>query len=297
MDSFRLPPGTHIGHVRLKVADLERSLVFYRDVLGFRPGSGQGLVALSATGKTPYHILLSEVPGARPKPPRTTGLYHVAIRFPGREALAQTLRRLLDREWPLQGVADHGVSEAIYLADPDGNGLELYADRPRSQWRVQNGQVAMATDPLDVQDLLAQAGERSEPGLAPGTDIGHVHLHVSDLARAEAFYHGLLGLDVTQRGYPGALFLSAGGYHHHVGLNTWAGVGASAPPPDAVGLESFALVLPEPETWRDLFARLADAGIAVSEGQGYGYASSARVSDPDGNGVELLVKNGNNYRK
>lgn len=151
----------------------------------------------------------------------------------------------------------------------------------------------MATDPLDVLGLLAGAGEDSPAwhGLHPGTDIGHVHLQVSDLVRAEAFYHDLLGLDVTQRGYPGALFLSAGGYHHHVAVNVWAGVGAPPPPPDAVGLTSFALILADGDAWRTLLERVRDAGVEVEDRSDNGRAMAVQIRDPDGNGLELLSEN------
>lgn len=293
MSEFRMPNQTHISHVHLQVSSLERALAFYRDLLGFRQASQNGATAmLSATGKPPYHIVLTERPGVRPKPPRTTGLYHIAIRFPTRRALARAFRQLAAHDWPFQGAADHLVSEALYLADPDGNGLELYVDRPRDRWPQQNGQIAMATDPLDVKGLLAEAAGDPTPwtGVHPETDIGHVHLQVSDLARAEAFYRDLLGLDVTQRGYPGALFLSAGGYHHHVGVNVWAGRGAPPPPPDAVGLLSFALQLPDEQAWRLLHRRLHESGVEAKELRDEEYAMGVLIQDPAGNGVELLVE-------
>jgi catechol 2,3-dioxygenase len=292
MSDFKLPAETGIGHVHLQVGDLDRSLTFYRDLLGFQPMGHNGASAmLSATGRAPYHILLTEQPGAPPKPPHTTGLYHVAIRFPTRRALAQAFQRLAAHRWPFQGFADHLVSEALYLADPDGNGLELYVDRPREQWRQRDGQVVMGTDPLDVDGLLAEAAGNPEPwtGVHPDTDIGHVHLHVSDLAQAEAFYSNLLGLDVTQRSYPGALFLSAGGYHHHLGVNVWAGEGAPPPPTDAVGLLAFALHLPDEGTWHSIQENARRSGVAVETTGDYDYARRALIHDPDGNGVELLV--------
>jgi catechol 2,3-dioxygenase len=292
MTDFHLPQETHVGYVRLQVSNLQRALAFYQDLLGFRQVLDDGpVVMLSATGEAPYHIILSEYPGAQRKPANTTGLYHIAIRLPSRQALARVFQRLVVHEWPFQGFADHLVSEALYLSDPDGNGLELYVDRPEDQWTRRNGQIEMATDPLDVQSLLAEAerGAEAWAGIEPGTDIGHVHLHVSDLVRAERFYHGLLGLDVTQRGYPGALFLSAGGYHHHVGVNTWAGSGASPPPADAVGLLSFSLRLPDEETMRALEQRAREAGIELMEPHDNGRAGEVLIHDPDGNGVELVA--------
>jgi len=152
------------------------------------------------------------------------------------------LRRLSEKSWPLSGAADHLVSEALYLSDPDGLGIEIYRDRPRESWRTSNGELAMATDPLDLQAVFDEPGaETPWQGLEAGTVMGHVHLHVSHLDTAESFYCRTIGFDPVVRGYPGALFVSAGGYHHHLGLNTWTGVGAPPPPDNAVGLRSFTV--------------------------------------------------------
>lgn len=280
-----LPASSHIGFAHLQVSDLARAVAFYRDLVGFREVSRSGpTVTLSATGTPPAHLILTGHPGARPKPPRTTGLYHVAIRLPDRPALARLLKRLSEQKWPLQGAADHGVSLALYLTDPDGNGLELYTDRPRDQWRYDSGKIAMVTDPLDVPDLLAQAHDTPWDGIDPGADIGHMHLQVSDLTRAEAFYVDLLGLDVMQRSYPGALFVAAGGYHHHLGLNTWAGQGAPPPPPDAVGLAAFSLALPDEDAYSAVVERLRGANLPVEPHHG-----GVLVRDSDQNGVVLTV--------
>jgi catechol 2,3-dioxygenase len=284
METYSLPEDTHVLSVHLQVADLERALLFYRDLAGFKEvDRGGGKAYLSASGQPPALIQLSELPGARPKPPRTTGLYHVAVRLPSEYELGRLLRRLQEQEWPLQGAADHHVSAAVYTADPDGNGLEFYADRPRETWRQMDGSIQMATEPLQLRGALAKGlyDETTWRGIAAGTDIGHVHLHVSDLEKARAFYHDRIGLDVTQDGYPGALFLSAGGYHHHVGLNIWAGRGAPPPPPDSVGLLSFTLEIPNAEGFLTLGERLRAGGIPVEVDDG-----RMRVRDPDGN---LLV--------
>lgn len=293
MSSYRLPPQTHIGLAHLRVSDLDRALSFYRDRVGFREARRNGATAvLSASGGAPAHLVLEALPGARPRPPRTTGLYHVAIRLPTRAALAQVVRRLAGGGWPFQGAADHGVSEAFYLADPDGNGLELYVDRPREQWAWSGDQVAMVTEPLDVEGLLAEAGEADDGLLDPGADIGHVHLSVSNLAQAEAFYADLLGLDVTQRTYPGALFLAAGGYHHHLGTNTWAGSGAIPPPPDAVGLAAFELRLPDRAAWEALVERVRVAGYMPDPAPSYGVTDAVLLHDPDQIGVLITASAG-----
>jgi catechol 2,3-dioxygenase len=162
---------------------------------------------------------------------------------PSRAALGRSLRRLAEQRWPMSGAADHLVSEALYLSDPDGLGIEIYRDRPRDTWRMSStGEMAMATDPLDLQGVHDEPGaETAWAGLESGTVMGHVHLHVPHLDTAEAFYCGRIGFDAMVRGYPGALFVSAGGYHHHLGLNTWVGAGAPPPPADAVGLRSFTI--------------------------------------------------------
>lgn len=288
---FKLPPETHIGNVHLQVSNLDKSLKFYVELLGFcQTGVENGLLALSSSPTGPRIILLTENRTARPKPPRTTGLYHVAIRLPNRIALARLLRRLVDHGFPLQGFANHAVSEAIYLSDPDGNGLELYADLPRKEWLWIGDQIEMTTDPLDVEALVV-AGEKdpsSWNGIHLDTDIGHVHLQVGNLPRSEQFYHAILGFNVTQRSYPGALFLAAGDYHHHIGLNMWAGRDAPAPPSDAVGLVSFSVVLPGSAEIRKIQERLRRLNIPFSVADSGNYGVS--VIDPDGNAVRILVQ-------
>jgi catechol 2,3-dioxygenase len=284
---FRLPADTHIGHVHLQVADLERSLHFYRDLVGFREVKREdGTAVLSATGDLPAHMILTERPGARPKPRRSTGLFHVAIRLPSRYELARVFRHLVENRWPFGGFSDHKVSEALYLADPDGKGLELYRDRPRDQWPMRGGMVEMTTDPLDVDALLAEAGDEPWTGIAPETDIGHVHLHVANLRDAEAFYCDVLGLEVMQRSYRGALFVAAGGYHHHVGLNIWAGEGAPPPPPDAAGILSFSLVIPDKPAWQTAVDRAEAAGVKIESRS----EEDALMRDLSGNGVRLATR-------
>jgi len=238
-----LPADAHIGSVSLTVADLDRSVSFYRDVLGFQALSRTGATALLSPNSDCVLIELHERRDAVPKPRRSAGLFHFAILVPSRAALGRSLRRLADQQWPLSGVADHLVSEALYLDDPDGLGIEIYRDRPRDTWRTANGELAMASDPLDVQSVANEPGaERPWQGLDAATVIGHVHLHVPTLEIGEAVYCGEIGFEPVVRSYPGALFVSAGGYHHHLGMNTWVGVGAPPPPENAVGLRSFTVV-------------------------------------------------------
>ena len=247
-----LPADAHIGAVSLTVKDLDRSVSFYRDVLGFQELSRKGRNAFLSAHSDRVLIELHERRDAVTKPRRSAGLFHFAILVPSRAALGRSLRRLSAQQWPLSGAADHLVSEALYLNDPDGLGIEIYRDRPRDTWRTANGELAMATDPLDVESVANEPGEVTWQGLETGTVIGHVHLHVSRLEEGEAFYCGRIGFEPVVRGYPGALFVSAGGYHHHLGVNTWVGVGAEAPPENAVGLRSFTVEA------HDLESRLVD---------------------------------------
>ena len=225
-------------------------------------------------------------PDAPRRPHGTTGLFHLAILLPGRADLARALRRVTDAGWRFTGASDHLVSEALYLHDPDGNGIEIYRDRPREQWRFVDGELQMDTLPLDLDSVLGElSGADTEAnGMPAGTRIGHVHLNVAELSAAEDFYAGALGFDVTVRGYPGALFLSTGGYHHQIGVNTWAGEGAPAPPPGSLGLRRFELALPGAPELEQVERRLSAAGFdAKREGD------ALHLADPSGNGILLRV--------
>lgn len=263
-----LPDRTQISFIHLQTPDIQRSLMFYQKLLGFRIVNREGSsVSLSADGERQTLISLTERPHAIPRPPRSTGLYHVAILFPNRAELARMFKRLYEAQWPFQGFADHGVSEALYLADADGNGIELYADRPRDQWPHRNAGLAMTTEELDLEDLLSELSDETADrgGIHHDTMIGHIHLMVSDLSKAERFYHEIIGFDVTQRSFTGALFVSAGGYHHHIGLNVWGSRGAPPAPKNAIGMLRFGVQLPDGNAVADLRRRLEQAGSAVKE--------------------------------
>ena len=285
MAASRLPAVTHIGFAHLYTADRQRALEFYSEQMGFTMIGQEGdVTTLSADGAMP-HILLTERKDWKPKPARSTGLYHVAIRLPDRKQLARLFRRLLTFRYPFGGFSDHAVSEALYLNDPDGNGLELYCDRPREDWRWEGDQVYMTTESLDLEDLLAQADDAAWEGIDAGTDIGHVHLHVSDLSRAKDFYVDLRGMDIAFDLHShGALFVSAGKYHHHIGLNIWAG--SQRQPAGTLGLRSYSLQLPDEASREALAERLTEAGYAP-ETQDDG---SLLVHDMDGNAIEIVVE-------
>jgi catechol 2,3-dioxygenase len=266
-----LPSATHIGSVHLTVADLEAQRSFYERALGLRELERDGSTVRLGPDGGPVILELTGDPDAPRRPHGTTGLYHLAVLVPGRADLGQALRRVIESGWRFTGASDHLVSEALYLNDPEGNGIEIYRDRPREEWaRSDEGVIQMATLPLDLDGVLGEI-EAAEPvpALMPaGTHIGHVHLQVANLHDAETFYSGALGFEVTVRTYPGALFVSAGGYHHHIGLNTWESAGGSPPPEGSTGLRSFELVLPTADDANLVADRAREAGAQVETRDG-----------------------------
>jgi catechol 2,3-dioxygenase len=283
---FGIDPRTQMGAVRLTVADLDRARAFYERSMGLRATEREdGSIALGA-GDRGSLVELHGDRSASPLDGRATGLFHLAVLMPTRLDLAFALARLAESRWPLDGAADHLVSEALYLSDPDGNGIEIYRDRPREEWGKANGQLKMPSLPLDLRSLINEIPANATPQAhAPaGTRIGHIHLQVAELEETEAFYGGVLGFDVMVRGLPGALFISAGGYHHHLGLNTWHSAGSGPPPPGAVGLRSFTVELPGQAELEAVLSRVRDAGLAVEpDNDGDGHL----VRDPSGNAVRL----------
>jgi catechol 2,3-dioxygenase len=280
-----IDPSTHPGTVGLRVADLERSRDFYTDALGLTEVGGEdGVARMSADGSTPLLELdARDSAGGPPAPPRSTGLFHFALLYPGRAGLGQALNRLVDRGVGLTGASDHLVSEALYLNDPDGNGIELYRDRPREEWPAPApGQsVAVDTIPLELGPILAEANP-PDGGADPGTVMGHVHLKVSDLERSIAFYRDGLGFDLMAQLGPQAGFLAAGGYHHHIGVNVWHSRDGGPPPPGTAGLSWYVLELGSD----DAVAQVADAaraaGAEVEEGP-----DGLSTRDPDGIRIRL----------
>lgn len=282
-----LPDETRLSQARLRTRNIETLAGFYTQTLGLQMiERADHTAALSATGQKPPLIVLEEEPAAVARPPRTVGLYHLAIRFPSRRDLAEVVQRLLRQDYPIAGASDHEVSEAIYLADPDNNGLELYSDRPRSKWVWRSGQIAMSTRPLDLEDLLHTLKGPPSPLAHPETDLGHIHLSVADLAAAERFYREFLGLAVTQRDYPGALFLSAGGYHHHLAVNTWEG--GRPLPSNSTGLVSYRLEVPVREILYCLEHRAPLAAYTAGRLTENG-VELLRIEDPNGQWLEVGV--------
>ncbi len=275
--------GTEMGAVHLKVSNLERSVQYYTEVIGLSVLNGYGgLVRMTADGAYPL-VVLEQIPDAVIlQPGRNSGLYHFALLVPSRRDLGNVLKHLVESKIPI-GSADHDVSEALYLSDPDGIGIEIYWDRDRSEWKVMNnGEVYMSSDLLNGVDLMREANDGEWKGLPVGTRVGHVHLHVGNLPLAKAFYCGLLGFKAMLHYGPSALFTGAGGYHHHIGLNVWAGAGAPATPDNATGLAYFTIVNPDPWHIELILQELQHRGIEVETRGDAWY-----FQDPFGIGIRL----------
>lgn len=274
-----LPAQTHLGTVTLRVTNLPRSIEFYTRVIGLHELTQTGQSATLGVGQTPL-LHLHAHPTASPQPDYSTGLYHVAILTPSRADLGRVLLNLSRVQYPVSGFSDHLVSEAIYLNDPDGNGLELYRDRPRDTWSWEAGQVTMANAPLDIEGIIATVPDPHAPyrGMADGTTIGHIHLRVSDIEKTGEFYTNIIGFDVVAH-WSSALFMSAGGYHHHIGANIWHSRNAPPPPASTVGLISYQIIVPELSI---ITRRLQEAALdfhATNDG--------LSVNDPSGNRIQF----------
>ena len=288
MSLERLDPATTLGSVHLDVTDLERAVGFYTRHLGFALlGRTPGVARLGAGDR---ELLVLHGGAGGPRSPRTTGLFHFAVVVPSRALLANVLVGLIASGTPLQGAADHGVSEALYLADPDGNGIEIYRDRPRTEWPMDQREVRMISEPLDLEGLLEERTTQTPSPLDPGSHLGHMHVQVSELQPAHDFYVNTLGFDLMQRFGHSALFVSAGGYHHHVGVNTWAGVGAPRPDPFMAGLRHFEVRVPDSAELGRVRARFESAGVAVvAVLAGKEEPDAFEVEDPSGNRLRFIA--------
>jgi catechol 2,3-dioxygenase len=288
--SASIDPATEAGHLALSVADLGRSVSFYTQAIGLREVSqGGGSVALGVA-KKPL-LILNEQPGAKPWPRggrSYTGLYHFAILVPSRPDLGRWLSHWFRNDMPMPGQGDHLVSEALYLEDPDRHGIEVYRDRPRDEWQWDNGRVRMASDPVDLRGLLEEAEQSavSWDGMPDGTKLGHIHLQVSDIEETARFYSETLGFDVVAQ-MPSALFMSAGGYHHHIGANIWHSRGATQPPGDSVNLQYYTVDFPTNAARDAVIQRLEGAGIDVNV-----EANKVYVRDPSGITIRLHSEEG-----
>jgi len=296
---MRIDPRTRMGPVHYTVRDMDRQIDFYCRILGFQllwrdgdtaalgvappdalhgqPGAGTELLRLTAN------------PAAR-RYRGTTGLYHTAFLVPTRWDLAHLVRQIIETRTPVDGHSNHGTHLAIYLPDAEGNGIELAWDFPREQWPMENGRMLydrMPRSGVDIPALLEELERDPSPwtGLRPGTVVGHIHLHVADLRATRHFYHEVLGFDITMDSpLMRALFLSAGGYHHHIGSNTWQGEGLPPAPPDAIGLRYFTILLPDEATFEQLVARVKAFELPVEL-----RPDGAMLRDPSGHGVLLAV--------
>lgn len=285
-----LPATTHLGAVTLAISNLERSIAFYSRIIGLKvltpTTDANPKSAALGVGETPL-LHLIEIPNARRQPTHSTGLFHIAILLPSRPDLGRFLINVIRNQSTISqlGSSDHLVSEAIYLNDPDGNGLEVYRDRPRSEWQWNGAMVKMDTIALDADGIIASVPDPNTPyaGMPEGTVIGHMHLRASDLAQGKAFYVDTVGFDVITN-YPGALFVSAGGYHHHLGMNIWQSQDAPPPAADSVGLREFTIVIPGQEALRAMSDRLTKTGYPVLDAQ----ETSFVTRDPWGNQVRFI---------
>lgn len=274
-------PATYVGELSINVTDLEKALTFYHHVLGFSVlEQSVRKAVLTADGKTAL-LTLEQPENVQPKQGRRTGLFHFAILLPTRSDLSSFLTHIIKQGAQL-GASDHHVSEALYLSDPDGNGIEVYRDRPSSEWKWSDGQVFMTTEPLDGDSLIAESTKEWN-GMPSGTLIGHIHLHVSHLSNTEEFYIGGLGFTVVTT-HSGALFTSTADYHHHIGLNVWNGEGAKAPAKSSVGLNWYTLVFPDWDARQSAAERIEQIGAQVKREEDY-YI----VEDPAGNVIHMYI--------
>jgi catechol 2,3-dioxygenase len=279
-----LPKSTNIQSYELRVKNLDEMVDFYTGKLGMKKISSSGSEAtLSANGAEPYMLKLTEDNKAKIGGRQYPGLYHIAIRYFDSEALAKTFLHLFDSGQKFQGFTDHIVSEAIYLADPEGNGIELYIDKPRIQWTWKLGEIQMSNLPLNLNVLTDSVKNRNEKftGMDEKTVIGHIHLQVSDLKKAEKFYNEILGMDITSKSYNGALFFSAGGYHHHIGTNVWHSRNSAPAPDDMSGLVKFTIQIPGEKGIEEIMLRAEKENLIIDK-------EKKIIKDFDGNKIQLV---------
>lgn len=278
-----IAPDISLGKVTLTVTDLARSLEYYTNHIGLRVLAQDGDIAWLGAGDDPL-LELRACADARADS-GASGLYHFALLVSSRQELARTLQHLLDTQTPIDGASDHAVSEALYLSDPDGHGIEIYRDRDQSDWYDENGNFLLTTMRLDVEGVMDELGEpEAWTGMDPQTVIGHVHLQVGNVAAAQDFYVNVIGLN-HMADYPSATFLSAGGYHHHLGANQWQSAGRGQPAPTRARLLSYTICLPDQQSSDTLWERIHAAAAPVEEWEG-----TPVVLDPAGNRLRFVVR-------
>lgn len=284
MSKYHRQPHTFVGQVDLKVENLERSLKFYQEILGFSILERYEKKAiLTADGKMPL-VSIQQPKDVAPKQSHKTGLYHFAILLPSRADLGSILKKIIDSGYPLHGGSHHGISEAIYLEDPDGNGIEIYADTSPETWKWQSGLLAAEGKPLDFNGLLAEGRDKKWEKIPSEALIGHIHLSVSELEKAEVFYKQGLGFDVVMRIPKQAVFFSTGKYHHHIAINIWNSIGAPAADENSVGMSWFSLIFPTNEAREKVIEQLRDLGYQLKTENG-----RFIVEDPSKNAIWLKV--------
>lgn len=284
MSKYHMSPNIYVNEIMLKVVDIKKSKEFYTNIMGFKIlKEDEKRVVFSADGKNPI-VTIVEPENPIPKPPRRTGLYHFAILLPSRKDLGLLLNHFKENNYPIVGGAYHGVSEAVYLQDVDNNGIEVYRDLDDSLWDRENGEIRMVTEPLNYKEIMELAEGEKWHGIPEGTIIGHIHLHVSDLDEAKRFYCDGLGFNLITSMGDSAIFLSSGGYHHHIGLNTWQGKGALPLPENSAGMKYFSLVFPNEEIRGEKIKNLRELGYEVIEN-----AEGIFVKDSSENLIKLAV--------
>lgn len=283
MSKYHEKPNIFVNQIRLKVADIERSIEFYTKIMGFNILNREGKEVILTADRINPIITIVEPENVVPKLPRRTGLYHFALLLPSRFHLGLFLEHIREEGYPIIGGSNHGVSEAIYLEDPDENGIEVYRDIDSREWKRNGNQINMVTDPLDYNGIVAETGGEKWDGIPKETIIGHIHLHVGDLDEAKRFYCDGLGFDLVMKMANSALFISSVGYHHHIGLNIWNGRNAEPLPDNSVGMKYFTIIFPDVDTRKNTINNLRDLDYDVIED------NDIFVRDPSNNLIKLIV--------
>lgn len=284
MKKFHDKPNVYVNQIDLKVLDIDRSIKFYTKIMGFGILSKEDKKAILTADGINSIVILNQPKDVIPKIPKRTGLYHFAVLLPSRYYLGLFLKNIRDEWYPIIGGSNHGVSEAIYLEDPDGNGIEIYRDVDTQEWSRNEDGINMVTEPLDYDKLIAEAGEDQWVKTPSDTIIGHIHLHVGDLEKARKFYSDGLGFDLTMKAGTSAIFLSTGGYHHHIGLNVWNGRNALSLPDNSAGMKYYSLLFPDEEIRENKINKLVNLGYEVIKEDKHIY-----TKDPSSNLIKLTV--------